>query len=185
MKDNRNKSSRTFSTKDIVMIGMFAAVMAVISQLQIPTPGGVPVTIQVFGVALIGSVLGSKKGFMTLIVYILIGAVGAPVFAGMQGGLQVLVGTAGGYIWGWLIMVLLCGIRPGFQNTKTNVGITLVAAIIGLLICEFLGGLQWSLLTATDLKTIAIYSFTAFIPKDIVITILGILIGRPMRKIVE
>ncbi len=181
----KTEKKRAFTTKEMVLIGMMAAVMAVISQLQIPTPGGVPVTIQVFGVALIGSILGSKRGFMTILVYVLIGSVGAPVFAGMQGGLQVLSGMAGGYIWGWFALVLFAGIRPNLKSAKANVTITVVAALIGLMICEFVGGLQWAILSNGDIRTIMIYSFTAFIPKDIVITILGVILGRPMRKIVD
>ena len=76
-----------FRTRDIVLVGMFAAVLAVISQISLPMPSGVPVTIQLFGVALVGAVLGSKLGFMATVVYILIGAVGLPVFYNLQGGL--------------------------------------------------------------------------------------------------
>lgn len=174
-----------FSVKDLVLIGMFAAFMAVVSQLAIPMPTGVPVTIQVFGVALIGAILGAKRGTMAVIIYILIGAVGAPVFANFQGDLQVITSTAGGYIIGWPFMAALSGIRPNFQNQKTSLAVNLVFALIGLAIVEGIGALQWAFLTQGDLKPIILYSFTAFIPKDIVITILAVMIGRPLRKYVS
>ena len=81
-----------FTTREMVLAGMFAAVMAVISQLSIPMPTGVPVTIQVFGVALVGAVLGWRLGLCSMLVYILIGAVGLPVFANFGGGIKSLVG---------------------------------------------------------------------------------------------
>ena len=81
-----------FRTRDIVLVGMFAAVLAVISQISLPMPSGVPVTIQLFGVALVGAVLGSKLGFMATVVYILIGAVGLPGFSKFPGGLYLLAG---------------------------------------------------------------------------------------------
>ena len=95
---------------------MFAAVLAVISQLSIPTPAGVPVTIQVFGVALVGAVLGWKLGLCSVLVYILIGAAGLPVFANFGGGIRSLIGLTGGYIWAWPVMAVLCGIRPGLKT---------------------------------------------------------------------
>jgi biotin transport system substrate-specific component len=89
-------SSQRISTQNLVLVGMFAAVMAVISQISLPMPTGVPITIQVFGIALIGTVLGWKLGGLATIVYILLGAIGLPVFSSFRGGVQVLAGMAGG-----------------------------------------------------------------------------------------
>ncbi|MDO4941501.1 MAG: biotin transporter BioY [Lachnospiraceae bacterium] len=181
---NNTKKSK-FSVKDLVLIGMFAAFLAVISQLAIPMPTGVPITIQVFGIALVGAILGAKRGTIAVIIYILIGAVGAPVFANFQGGLQVITSTAGGYIIGWPFMAALSGIRPDLQNKKVSLVLNIVFALIGLAIVEGVGALQWAFLTQGDLKPIIIYSFTAFIPKDIMITVLAIMIGRPLRKYIS
>lgn len=75
-KSKKIRHNTAFTTREMVLAGMFAAVLAVISQLSIPTPAGVPVTIQVFGVALVGAVLGWKLGLCSVLVYILIGAAG-------------------------------------------------------------------------------------------------------------
>ena len=75
-----------FTTRELVLGGMFAALMAVISQLSIPMPNGVPITIQVFGIALIGITLGWRLGCLSAVIYLLIGAVGLPVFANFGGG---------------------------------------------------------------------------------------------------
>ena len=76
------------ATRDVVLTGMFAALLTAISQLSLPMPTGVPITIQAFGVALCGAVLGWKRGALATLVYILLGAVGLPVFANFQGGLR-------------------------------------------------------------------------------------------------
>lgn len=112
---------RSMKTRDLVLVGMFAAVLAVISQISLPMPSGVPITIQVFGIALVGAVLGWKRGFLATVVYILIGAVGVPVFANFRGGLEVLTGMSGGYILAWPVMALLCGIRPKQANATRRV----------------------------------------------------------------
>jgi biotin transport system substrate-specific component len=172
-----------FSTYNLVLTGMFAAVLAVISQISIPMPTGVPITIQVFGIALTGVVLGWKLGLSATIAYILLGAVGLPIFSNFQGGVHVLTGMTGGYILGWPVMAVLCGIRPKTANPKINLLLCVVLAVAGLMVVEFTGALQWSFL-ANDmsLKAILVYSFVAFIPKDIVITILAVFIGKRIQK---
>ena len=182
MKDSKEKG-KLFTTQNLVLAGMFAAIMAVISQLSIPMPGGVPITIQVFGIALIGAILGWKLGFFAVLIYILVGAAGLPVFHNFTGGIQVLVGLTGGYILSWPIMAVLCGIHLFPENKALNLAFELVLAVTGLMIVEFIGAMQWAFLSSEKtLPAIMIYSFAAFIPKDIVITVLGVLIGRQIKK---
>ena len=118
--------------------GNVAAVLAVISQLSIPTPAGVPVTIQVFGVALVGAVLGWKLGLCSVLVYILIGAAGLPVFANFGGGIPSLIGLTGGYIWAWPVMAVLCGIRPGLKNRISDLAVRILLSLIGLAAVELI-----------------------------------------------
>ena len=91
-------AERKFTTREMVLVGMFAAVLAVISQISLPMPTGVPITIQVFGVALVGAVLGSRLGTTATLVYVLLGAIGLPIFANFSGGISSIVGVTGGYI---------------------------------------------------------------------------------------
>lgn len=177
--------SGRISVKNMVMVGMFAAFLAVMSQISLPMPTGVPITIQVFAVALVGVVLGWKLGLAAVVVYIFIGAVGAPVFANFQAGIQVIVGVTGGYILAWPVMTVLCGIRPKTGNARLNLAVNIVLALVGLAVCEGVGALQWALLTDGDLTAIMIYSFTAFIPKDIVLTVMAVIVGRQVRRLVE
>ncbi len=171
-------AERKFTTREMVLVGMFAAVLAVISQISLPMP-----TIQVFGVALVGAVLGSRLGTTATLVYVLLGAIGLPIFANFSGGISSIVGVTGGYIWAWPIMTWLCGIRPKTENKTKNLAISIVFALIGLLIVETIGGLQWHFVGGSmSIPAIAVYSLTAFIPKDIVITVLAVLIAIPIRK---
>ena len=162
---------------------MFAGVLAVISQISIPMPTGVPITIQVFGIALVGTVLGWKLGCLSTLVYIFLGAIGLPIFANFQGGIHSLFGMSGGYILAWPVMAALSGTRIKHSNPFVSAALSMVLAVIGLMIVEFAGALQWSLLTSEmSFGAIVAYSFVAFIPKDIVITILAVIIGNEIRK---
>ncbi|MDY5627951.1 MAG: biotin transporter BioY, partial [Clostridia bacterium] len=79
-------------TKDIIFIGLFAAILCVCAQISIPTPFGIPFTLQTFAVALCGYILGAKKGALTVLVYILLGTVGLPVFSGFGAGFSKIFG---------------------------------------------------------------------------------------------
>ena len=180
-----NTFSDKISIKNIVMAGMFAAFLAVMSQIALPMPTGVPITIQVFAVALVGVILGWKMGILTVLVYILLGLAGVPVFANFRGGLSVIVGLTGGYIIGYPIMAALCGIRTRFRRAGMNLAANIILSLAGLAICESVGAIQWALLSGSDLRGIIIYSLTAFVPKDIVLTVLAVVIGRKVRRLVK
>ena len=152
-------SERKFTTREMVLVGMFAAVLAVISQISLPMPTGVPITIQVFGVALVGAVLGSRLGTTATVVYVLLGAIGLPIFANFTGGISSIVGVTGGYIWAWPFMTWLSGIRPKTDNKTKNLAISIGFSLIGLLIVETIGGLQWHFVGGSmSIPAIAVYS---------------------------
>ena len=88
------------TTKQIVLTSMMTAVLAVLSIVTIPLPTGVPVTLQTFAMAFCGYVLGWKLGGASSALYLILGAIGVPVYAGMSGGFGALLGPAGGFIFG-------------------------------------------------------------------------------------
>ena len=92
-------------TYDIVYIGVFAVIMAICSWISIPTT--VPFTLQTFGVFIAVGVLGGKRGSLAVLVFIILGAIGIPVFSGMTGGVGILLGSTGGYIIGFLFSALV------------------------------------------------------------------------------
>lgn len=177
-------SSLKFSLKEMILCGMFAALMAIISQMSIPMPTGVPITIQLFIIALTGSVLGSRLGFMSALVYILVGAVGLPVFANFHGGMHRLLGVTGGYLWSYPLMAALCGISPKTASKTKGLMIQLFFAVLGFILSESLGGLQWALLAGDKtIGAIFAYSMVAFVPKDFILTVAAVLMGTRIHKI--
>lgn len=104
------------SVQDICCIALMAAVTVVMAQISIPMPMGVPMTMQTFAVTLAGVILGSKRGGLSILVYVLLGAIGLPVFAGFSGGIQNLVGPTGGFLISFPIMAWLIGV--GVEKRK-------------------------------------------------------------------
>lgn len=177
------KNLSVFSSRDMVLIGMFAACMAVISQLSIPMPTGVPLTVQIFGITLLGRVLGWKRGFCSVCIYLLIGAVGLPVFHNFQGGVSVLVSYTGGYLWSWPFMAALCGVQPKTGQPHRDWILILLCSFIGLALSEIIGAFQWALLAGDKtFPAVMAYALVAFIPKDIVLMVLGVLTGNEISR---
>ena len=108
-------------TQSIAMIGMFTAVLAVLSILQIPMPSGVPITLQTFAVALCGYCLGKKNGTLCVALYLILGFVGVPVFTGMTAGIGKLFGYTGGFLYGFLFLAFFCGLGSQLKNHTVGV----------------------------------------------------------------
>lgn len=150
-------------TIQIVMAGVFAAVLAVLSQISIPMPTGIPVTLQTFAVALCGYALGWKRGLLAVAVYIALGLVGLPVFSGFSGGVGSVLGMTGGYIWGFLPMAALCG--AGLRMRRRPMA--LLFGALGLGICHLLGTVQFAAVSGRGVLEAFLLASAPYLIKDV------------------
>lgn len=128
------------SARDMANIAMSTAHISVCAWVSVPS--AVPFTMQTFAVFLAAGVLGSRRALAAVSLYILLGAIGLPVFAGMQGGLGVLVGATGGYISGFLPAAFIAGLR---HSGKRDGMVDIILMILGLLVCYTFGTLWYAL----------------------------------------
>lgn len=166
------------STKTIVTVGMFTAVLSVLSIMTIPMPSGVPVTLQTFAMALCGYVLGARKGVSSTLLYILLGTIGVPVFAGMTGGPSWLVGYSGGFIWGFIFLTLLCGLG----GSQKNIVISLVLGMAGLAVCHLFGVIQFAIVASSPFPAAFVTVSVPYIIKDVISVVGAYLAAIPIRK---
>jgi biotin transport system substrate-specific component len=129
--------------RTIVLTSLFTALIIAGAYISLPI-GPVPVVLTTLFVLLAGMILGPKAGASSVAVYILLGAVGLPVFAGGTGGLAVLTGPTAGYILGYLISPIACGIivRPSKSRGKELVLRLIIATVVGTVLI-FLPGIPW------------------------------------------
>lgn len=127
--------TKNSKTKNMVLVALFAALIAICSWISIPTT--VPFTLQTMAVFLAVGLLGGKLGSLCVAIYILLGAVGLPVFAGFKGGPGALLGTTGGYIVGFLFSALIMWLMEVFMGKKPWV--LLLSMVLGLLVCYAFG----------------------------------------------
>ena len=127
--------NKQFRVVDLAYMAVCAALIAICSWISIPST--VPFTLQTFAVFCVLSLLGGKRGTVSIVIYILLGAVGMPVFAGFTGGIGILLGTTGGYIIGFVLMGLLFWLAERFFGNALPVRI--VSMLAGLLVCYAFG----------------------------------------------
>ena len=171
--------NKVISTYDLCIIAVFTAIIAVMAQIVIPMPLGVPMTLQTLAIMLAGVMLGAKKAVIVTIIYILTGAIGAPVFQSLTGGLGTVFGPTGGFILSFPLLALSVGLGAE-QNNKLWLWSGLV---IGVSINYLCGVIYFSIYTSNDLITSFIACVLFFIPTDILKMLIAGLLGIKVRRL--
>lgn len=173
----------------MVMTAFFAALCCVVSPISVPLPGGVPVTLQTACVLLAGLVLGPVSGFMAMLVYLMLGAVGLPVFAGMSAGISVIAGPTGGFLLMWPFTAFIAGyIYKRFASNKKDISRYVIMASAMLLssVVMYVGGLIWfCFVTGMDLAGAISLCLIPFIPGDILKMAMAGLLTLPLEKAIK
>ncbi|MDY0406750.1 biotin transporter BioY [Virgibacillus sp. 179-BFC.A HS] len=120
-------------------VAIFAAVTGILAQMEIPLPL-IPISGQTLAVGITAVVLGSRQGALAMICYTAIGAVGIPIFSGFSGGMHILVGPTGGYIFGFIAAAYIMGVI--LEKTSFTIPMAFIANIIGMFITLLFGTIQ-------------------------------------------
>ena len=172
------KSSVRHSAVYIAVTALFTALIAVSAFITVPLPGGVPVTLQTFAVALTGYCLVVKRSVPALLAYLLLGAVGAPVFSGFQSGPAVLMGKTGGFLVGFIFLVVACALGSKCGNK----GLQIAVGLLGLLLCHLTGVLWFAYLTGTGVWASAAAASLPFLLKDAVCIVGAMFLSLRLRR---
>lgn len=164
---------------DMIMIALMAALLGIVSQIIIPI-GAVPISMAPVMVYIIGAVLGSRNGSICFLVYLLLGMIGIPVFSMGRSGLAALLGPTGGYIVGYLFIILLVGYV--FEHYPRRNYLHISAMAFGMLLCYTCGSIWYSLIGAISLKDAIKYTVLPFIFPDAVKIIIAELLIIPIRR---
>lgn len=121
-------------SKDIAIIALSAAIITICSVIKIPF--AVPVTLQSLAVLTLAGLFGAKRSALSVVIYIILGAIGVPVFSGMAGGIGILFGTSGGYLIGFIFTALIVGMAA---DKKVSAIETALSMIAGTVVCYIFG----------------------------------------------
>ena len=169
-------------TRNMVFTAVFAAVLCVLSPFVIPI-GPIPLSLATFAVYLAASVLNWKYGTLSVLIYVLIGLIGLPVFSGFTGGVQKLVGPTGGFIIGYILAALIIGLIVSRDTrNKWMYPVAMAIGTVALYIC----GLSWYIyITGSALGAALLACVVPFLPGDAVKIILASIIAPRLKTVIE
>lgn len=168
------------TTRQMLQIAVFTAVTAVMSQISVNIPP-VPFTMSVFAVFLSGALLGSRNGFLSQLVYVLLGAAGVPVFQGLQGGLGIIAGARGGYILSYPLMALVIGLLVERKKQPSRMEFA-GSMLIGMVVCYTFGASWLAAVAGFDFAKALTVGVAPFLAFDIIKVILASLLAYQVRQ---
>ena len=161
----------------LTFTALFTAVICVTAQISFATPT-VPFTLQILGICLCSYTLSLKQSLAAVITYLLMGAVGLPVFSNFRGSVQILLGPTGGFLFGFILLGLFCSLA---RNRNSSV-LKIALSSIGLLLCHIVGVLQYSIVTGNSISVSFVSSSLPFILKDAILVSLSYFMSKFIVK---
>jgi len=167
--------------KWLILSAIFAAITAVFSQISIQLPLiPVPFTGQTLAVGLTATILGSRYGTLAMLLYVILGAIGLPVFSGMSGGLQVLVGKTGGYIFGFIFTAYVTGLI--LEKTRFTFANGLIANLAGMLVTLAFGVAQLKYVLSIPWDKALEFGAYPFLLIGVIKAVIAAYVGIKVRK---
>lgn len=167
-----------YQLKPLILCSIFASLTAICSIISIPLPfSPVPVNLALLSVYLAGGLLGAKYGALSQLVYVLLGAVGLPVFHNLTGGMAILTGPTGGFIAGYIAAAFLVGLL-------SDKGL-IPALLSGLFSCFLLGTLWFMYLTGANLQSALLLCVIPFLPGDALKILTAFFLIRKLRPLIN
>ena len=182
--------NKHYSTRELIQISMFTAIMVVFAQIAIPLPvSPIPLTLSTFAIFLSSSFLTPQCAFMVQVIYILLGAIGFPVFSGFKSGIQVISGPTGGYIISYLIMAPLISflsVRLQYKTSllrKIRVPLShIISYAVAMVFCYGFGSLWLMLYIKVPFSQALALAVTPYLLADTLKIVLCSFIVFPLKK---
>lgn len=182
----RPASSATTATRQLVLAALFAGLTALLAYVRIPLPfTPVPITGQTFGVMLSGLLLGPRWGAVAQVVYVLLGVVGLPVFAGGHAGPGVILGPTGGYLVSYPLAAAVTGAIAG-QRRAPGFARTLLACVAGGIAVVYALGVPWFVTwSGMAWREALVAAALPFLPGDLAKAVVATLLGRQVLRALQ
>ena len=160
-------------TRKLTRCALFAAMMALCAWIGVPL-GHTVFTMQTFGVLLALGLLGGKRGTVSILCYLLLGAAGLPVFSGFRGGIGAILGPTGGYLWGFLATGLVFWILEKWNRP--------IAMAAGMAACYACGTVWYMTYTGGALAAVLAQTVLPYLLPDAVKLILALRLTRRLKR---
>lgn len=161
----------------LTFTALFTAIICVTAQISFATPT-IPLTLQILGICLCGYTLPIKQSLAAVVTYLLMGAVGLPVFSNFRGSVQVLLGPTGGFLFGFIILAFFCSLAKSCKTTLLKI----ILSGVGILLCHIVGVLQYSIITGNGIWVSFLSSSLPFILKDTALVLVSYFMSKLIVK---
>jgi len=169
---------KKISAYELTTCALMAALMCILGPMSVPI-GPVPVSLTNLVIYISVYLIGTRGSLISFLVYVLLGVVGLPVFSGYQGGVAKVAGPTGGYIVGFVFMVLITGIF--MEKSKANIWITFVGMLIGTFVTYLFGTIWFCKLMEMDFTAALGVCVFPFIPFDLIKMVVASILGKTVR----
>jgi len=169
--------------RNVVFIALFAALIAALGYIPlINLPNGVPITAQSLGVMLCGTVLGSRRGALAALLFLMLVLIGLPLLSGGRGGIGLLASGSGGFLIGWPVGAFVTGLIVEHWKRIPLVPCATIASIVGGIVVIYLFGLAGLVVNAKMSVAAAAATMLAYVPGDIIKAVVaGLITGALYR----
>jgi biotin transport system substrate-specific component len=170
-------------TRDLAYIALFAAIIAVLGTLPAINVGPVPITAQTLGVMLAGSVLGARRGFLAVLLFLVLVAIGLPLLASGTGGLAVFAGASAGYLYSWPVAAFVIGWLTERCWARYNVVVGVAINVVGGMVVIYLIGVPVLAAVANlSLREAIVSGAWPFLPGDAAKAFIAAAIADQVRR---
>ncbi len=177
---NLNQTSRS-KVQKLALVGLMSAVICLLGPLSLQIPfSPVPISMGFLAIYFVVSVLGLKLGTLSVIIYILLGLAGLPVFTGFMGGPGKLFGPTGGYIIGYIFMAPICGFFVDRWGKKLP--LCFLGMVLGSAVCYFFGSIWLSYQSSYPLLQAFAVGVLPYIIPDLIKLVVAMAVGTQLRN---
>lgn len=168
-------------TKDMAITAVMTAVICILGPWALNIPiSPVPISLCSMGIYFVLCVLGLKLGTISVLLYVLLGAAGLPVFSNFSGGMAKLLGPTGGYIIGYVFLALICGFF--IQKFPEKLALHVLGFVLGTIVLYLFGTLWLQYQLHMTFPAALMAGVIPYIPGDVVKLIIAILLALPLKK---
>jgi biotin transport system substrate-specific component len=175
-------ANRKSTARDLAQIAIFAALIAALGLPGSITIGstGVPITLQTLGIMLAGGILGARKGFLSVLVFLVLTSAGLPLLAGGRGGLGIWAGPSAGYLVGWLVGVVVVGLFTARILPRYPLWQGIAVNLFGGALVIYLFGITW--LAIRTSWGAALTGALPFLPGDVLKAVIAAIVVKQVHR---
>ncbi len=170
-----------FTSKEMAVTAVMTALICILGPWAIQIPiSPVPITLCTMGIYFALYVLGMKLGILSVVLYVLLGSAGVPVFTNFSGGIGKLLGPTGGYILGYLFLAVICGFF--LSKFPEKLPLHVAGFVLGTLVLYLFGTLWLQYQLKLTFPAALMAGVIPYIPGDVAKLVIAIAVGLPLKK---